>query len=488
MPQITRRSFLQTTGIITAGALFGGCVTAKRPSRVIGANDDVRLAVVGLNNRGKDILLKELPKVSGIRVTALCDVDSAVLDAVAKTVRDQGAVVETYADYRVMLDKADIDAVMIVTPNHQHALQAIWACQAGKDVYLEKPVSHNIWEGPKIIEAADKYGRIVEVGSQCRSSESIAAAVAWVRAGNLGKIISARGLCYKIRPSIGLTEGPQPIPATVNYDLWLGPAPMAPMLRKKLHYDWHWQWPYGCGDLGNQGVHQMDIARWFLGEAQLAARVLSVGGRLGYIDDGQTPNTLLTVHDYKNAPLIFEVRGLPTKTGSTVMDKYLGASIGVIVECEGGRVIVPSYTSAQATDKAGKILMDWKDATGAPNHESNFIAAVRSRKQGEIHAPIAEGVVSSALCHVSNISYRVGKTQSPGAILEQIKGNAAMNEAYGRMAENLAANDVNLEKTPVTLGAALTVDTAANRFIGNDAADALLTREYRKPFVVPNRV
>jgi len=483
MRRISRRSFLQTTGAVVAGAALRPRLWAQVP----GANSDIRLGMVGLNGRGKDLINRDFAAIPGTRITALCDVDSAVLDAAAKGLRDKGLTIATFADYREMLAKADVDAVVIITPNHHHALQAIWACQAGKDVYLEKPVSHEVWEGRKVIEAADKYKRIIQVGSQCRSSDSLAQAVAWVRAGNLGKILSSRGLCYKRRDTIGLTTGPQPVPATVNYDLWIGPAPMAPLRRTKLHYDWHWQWPYGNGDICNQGVHQMDIARWFLGEPTIAPRVLSVGGRLGYVDDAQTPNTLTVVHDYKNAPLIFEVRGLPEKSGVNTMDKFQGASIGVIVECEHGRVVVPSYFEAIAYDKDGKVLQDWKVAQ-APYHQQNFIDGVRSRKTSDLHAPITEGHASSSLSHLSNISYLTGKTQPPGIIREQIKANASMSEAFGRMVEHFGANGVDLEKTPVTLGSALTVDVAAERITGNDAANALLRREYRAPFVVPEKV
>ena len=482
MPRISRRSFLKTTATAAAGSAF---LRPRSWAQVAGANSDIRLAIVGFHNRGVDIITKELVNLPGQRITALCDVDSAVLDGMAKTLADQGNTVQKFTDYRDLLAKGDIDAVFIVTPNHQHALQAIWACQAGKDVYLEKPVCHEIWEGRRIIEAAQKYKRIVQVGSQCRSSDSLGEAVAWVRAGNLGKIQSARGLCYKRRDSIGLTSGPQPIPPTVNYDLWLGPAPQAPLLRTRLHYDWHWQWPYGNGDLGNQGVHQMDISRWFLGESTLSPRVLTVGGRLGYVDDGQTPNSLVVVHDYPAAPLIFEVRGLPTKTGSTTMDTYDGASIGVIVQCEGGRVVVPSYTTATAYDTAGKVL---KQFSGASNHEGNFIDAVRSRKTTDLHAPITEGFISTCLCHTANISYRLGKNQPPDAIREQIKANAPLSEAFARLAQNLSANGVDLDKTPATLGAALQFDPVAMRFTNNDAANALLRRVDRPPFVVPENV
>jgi len=234
MSRLTRRSFIKSTGVAAAAA------TVLRPrswAQVTGANSDIRLGFVGFNSRGKDIITRDMPTVTGARITALCDVDSTVLDGMAKTLRDKGATLDTFTDYRDLLAKGNIDAVVIATPNHQHALQAIWACQAGKDVYLEKPVSHNIWEGRKIIEAANKYQRIIQVGSQARSSKSVGDAVAWTQAGNLGKILIARGLCYKPRPSIGLTEGPQPVPTNINYDLWLGPAPEAPLRRTKFHYD-----------------------------------------------------------------------------------------------------------------------------------------------------------------------------------------------------------------------------------------------------------
>src|SRR3989449_5594545 len=187
---------------------------------------------------------------------------------------------------------------------------------------------------------------MVQAGTQSRSSFAIKEVVAWVKARNLGKILVARGLSYKPRPSIGKVDGPQPIPQDVNYDQWCGPAPMGPLMRKRLHYDWHWVWPTGNGDLGNQGIHQMDIARWFLGVNELSPRVFSVGGRLGYMDDGETPNTQIVYHDYPKAPLIFEVRGLPERTGAKNMDKYKGGSVAVIIECEGGYVLVPNYNAA----------------------------------------------------------------------------------------------------------------------------------------------
>jgi hypothetical protein len=301
----------------------------------------------------------------------------------------------------------------------------------------------------------------------------------------VGKILRARGLCYKRRPSIGKVDGPQPIPASIDYDLWCGPAPKEPLMRKKLHYDWHWVWPTGNGDLGNQGIHQMDMARWALGETALSPRVLSVGGRLGYTDDGTTPNTQIVFHDYPTAPLIFEVRGLPSNADSKKMDQYRGADIGMVVDCEGGSMVISNYSGAKIFDTGGQEI---KKFEGASSHFANFIDAVRSRKPTDLHADILEGHLSSALCHTGNISYRLGKAHSPEEIRDAVRDNKDLAEALGRMETHLAANNVDLRKTAATLGAVLKMDPQSERFIGNREADQLLTREYRKPFVVPDRV
>ena len=349
--------------------------------------------------------------------------------------------------------------------------------------------------------AAKKYNRVVQAGTQIRSGEGLREAVAWVQAGNLGKITCSRGFCYKRRNSIGKTTGEQPLPATVNYDIWSGPAPMVPLRRKNLHYDWHWLNLTGNGDVGNQGIHQMDVARWFLGEAGLPRHTLSIGGRLGYDDDGDTPNTQVVIHDYATAPLIFEVRGLPAKfdgksgimaTGADAagaaassMDKYRNqVSIGNIVDCEGGYVMTSSYFSATAYDKDGKIV---KQFEGKDRHMQNFVDVVRSRKLADLYGPIEEGHVSSALCHFGGLSHQLGRATSAGELTEKTKGNAPLAEAYGRMVEHLGANNVDLGKTPATLGLALVVDPKAERFTGPDAkvANAALTRDYRKGYVVP---
>jgi predicted dehydrogenase len=482
----SRRSFLKTAAVASAALGF----PAVSWNRVHGANDALRVAVVGFKGRGGDHINGFL-KIPGVRVAALCDCDSRVLEGAVRKLKDQGHDVKGYKDVRDCIADRDIDIISTATPNHWHALITVWACQANKDVYVEKPVSHNVWEGRQAVEAARKYRRIVQTGTQSRSSHAIREAVAWVHAGNIGKILISRGLCYKPRASIGKVDGPQPIPEHIDYNLWCGPAPMSPLTRKNLHYDWHWVFETGNGDLGNQGIHQMDIARWFLGEKELSPSVLSAGGRLGYVDDGNTPNTQVIWHGYAKAPLIFEVRGLPRdKAGQKdgwgkSMDKYMGAQIGVVVHCEGGYVVVPNYSSAIVYDKAGKEI---KRFEGAKDHYQNFIAAVRSRQVEDLNSDILEGHLSSALCHTGNISYQLGRKAGPGEARERLQDRHRLQESFDRMVEHLRLNEVDLDTEKLTVGVGLTMDPSTERFEGNADANRLLTREYRKPFVVPEKV
>jgi predicted dehydrogenase len=492
MNKLNRRTFLKSSiltgasvGLLPAiGADTAPAASAASNARVAGSNDAIRFAVVGFNDRGKSHL-GGMRQVEGCRLVALCDVDSKVLAREVENAKKKGEDVVGYTDVRKLLENKDIDVVTIATPNHWHSLAGIWAIQAGKDVYVEKPISHNVWEGRKFVEAARAHNRIVQAGTQSRSGTGIREGIAWLKEGHLGKILRARGFCYKRRPSIGKVDGPQQVPSNIDYDLWCGPAPKEPLMRKKLHYDWHWVWPTGNGDLGNQGIHQMDICRWFLGESELSPRILSVGGRFGYIDDGTTPNTVVIYHDYKAAPLIFEVRGLPESSSNDKMDQYHGASVGVVIDCEGGSVLVPNYHKAIMRDKDDKVM---KTFDGETSHFANFVDAVRSRKQSELHADILEGHLSSALCHTGNISYRLGKPLSSAQCHDEIKSNKVLDECFSRMQEHLTANEVDISKTPVTLGVGLEMDPKMERFIGNAAADKLLTRDYRKPFVVPEKV
>ena len=468
--QTSRRKFIQ--GTVAAGVTAWG-MSRNSSAGVRGANGDIRVAVVGFNGRGK-AHLDGLKKVPGVRITALCDVDESVLGKEAA--KHKG--IATYTDVRKLLDDKEIDAITTATPNHWHSLITIWACQAGKDVYVEKPVSHNIFEGRQMVAAAAKYKRVVQAGTQSRSSTGLHEGIAWLQAGNLGKIKLVRGLCYKPRPSIGKVDGEQSIPKDINYDLWCGPAPVTPLTRKKLHYDWHWVWPTGNGDLGNQGVHQVDIGRWVLGDPVMPTSVMSIGGRLGYVDDGTTPNTMFTCFEHATAPMIFEVRGLKT-------DKYKGASIGVVVDCEGGRMVIPSYSECIAYDAKDTKVKEFK---GGGDHFANWIDAVRTGDTKSLHAHVAVGHLSAASCHAANISLRMGAAEQPEAIAEHIKSNLAAGETYERMSKHLADNGVDLKKTPATFGLPLKIDPAAERFIDNEAANAMLTRPYRAPFVVPTEV
>lgn len=490
-----RRDFLRQSAIAGAAlALPSGALSlraATAPGSVIGANGDIRVAVVGFNSRGMDHI-QGFQKVPGVRLVALCDVDQNVLQKEGKRQADAGNPVTMYSDVRKLLENKEIDAISTASPNHWHALISIWACEAGKDVYVEKPVSHNAWEGRQIVNAARRYQRIVQTGTQSRSNPGLQEAVAWIRAGNLGDIKLVRGLCYKPRQSIGKVSGPTPVPSTIDYDLWCGPSPKGPLMREKLHYDWHWDFATGNGDLGNQGIHQMDIARWVLGEEQLSPMVFSFGGRFGYVDDGNTPNTQVVYHGYKKAPLIFEVRGLPhskefqdPQAWGKNMDEFKGARVGVIVECQNGYVSIPSYDSAIAYDSAGKEVKRFK---GGADHYANFIAAVRNRKPGTLNAEILEGHLSSALCHTGNISYRMGETLPPGAIKERLQDNPAMAETLDRVTTHLGANGVDLSSQKLTLGAFLKMDPATERFEKNASANHHLADEYRKGFEVPAKV
>jgi predicted dehydrogenase len=492
-----RRDFLKTATLAAATTVW----SARSWARVAGANGDVRVAVVGLNGRGRDHL-RQLRAVPGVRIVALCDVDTAVLDRTAEALAKDGLTPEKFTDVRKLLASPDVDAITIATPNHWHALQGIWACQAGKDVFVEKPVSHNIWEGRQLVAAAAKYNRVVQAGMQVRSGAGLQEAVAWVQAGQLGKIKVARGFCYKRRKTIGRTTGPQPVPATVDYDQWVGPAPLEQPRRARFHYDWHWFNAYGNGDVGNQGIHQMDVARWFLGESALPRATLSIGGRLGYVDDGNTPNTQVVLHDYATAPLVFEVRGLSAKFDpdedkpgavgaeaagalAASMDDYRGVKIGNIIDCEGGSVVVPGYFGATAYDRDGKVVREFK---GEDRMMQNFIDVVRSRKTAELYGPIEEGHLSSALCHLGVISHELGRAAAPADIQTRIKGDAALAEGFDRLAAHLAANRVDFARTPLLLGAALKLNPPAEKFVGDQAgaANALLTRAYRAPYIVPH--
>lgn len=487
--RLPRRDFLKGTAAVAAASVLPTRFAIARRA----VNDEIRVAVIGFNGRGSG-LINEFRSLPGVRVVALCDADQAVLDREMSVFAKRGEKVDGTRDLRSIMDRDDVDVVVTATPNHWHALITIWACQSGKDVYVEKPVSHNVWEGRQMVAAARKYGRIVQTGTQSRSSDGLKEAAAWVKEGHHGAVTLSRGFCYKPRQSIGRVSGPQEAPSSVDYDLWTGPAPRVPLARQRLHYDWHWDFATGCGDLGNQGIHQMDLARWFAGHDALSPRVAAIGGRFGYVDDADTPNTLLVYHDYPTAPLLFEVRGLPRDKAAQgenwggSMDQFKGVQIGVVVECEGGEVRIPNYSTAIVLDRAGKEVRRFE---GPNKHAADFIAAVRSRRSEDLAADILEGHISSALCHTGNISYRVGRGMDRDAV-SQTFSDGPGKEATERMLTHLEKNEVDVAKSLVTVGPWLNFDVAAEQFVdnpeGGDAANQLLTREYRAPFVVPEAV
>jgi predicted dehydrogenase len=476
-----RRDFLKTTAAITATM----ALPASAYSNIRGANEAIRLAVIGTKSRGQD-------HINGLEshVVALCDCDSRWLNVRAREFeRKTNKKLETYTDFRKVCENKDIDAVSVATPNHTHSIIAITAAQNEKDVYCEKPVSHNVWEGRQLVNAARKYNRIIQCGTQSRSSPSLMEAVEFVRSGKLGKIKYAIGTCFKPRQSIGKLDKPLQIAKDLDYELWCGPAEKKELYRPSLHYDWHWDFNTGNGDMGNQGIHQMDIARWFLGESTISPKVLSIGGRLGYDDAGNTPNTQTVIHLYENAPLIFETRGLPKSKEfqndqwGRSMDNYRGSRIGVIVQCENGHIVIPSYSDATAFNNDGSVIQKWG---GGGNHYANFIAAVGSRKPEDLNAEILEGHLSSALCHTGGMSHQLGERATANECREAAGMNELFAESFDRMNKHLQANGINTDQSVLTLGAMLEFETKTETAKGNDRAQQMLTREYREPFVVPD--
>jgi predicted dehydrogenase len=499
MKELTRRGFIARSLITGTGlTLAGRGIQAAPFARVRGANEAIRIGVIGIGSsvkiggKGKADI-RDFLKISGVRITALCDPDRAHLEPEAEKFAKRNETPATYTDLRAMLDDKNVDAVSITTPNHWHALAAIWACQAGKDVYVQKPASHNIWEGRKMVEAARKYQRMVLCTSGPRSRTGIGEAFEYVHQGNLGKILYVHGLNYKPRMSIGKVAGPQPIPKSLDYSLWSGPQPESPVMREYLHYDWHWDWRYGNGDLGNMGIHYMDACRWALGQDTLPRHVLSIGGRFGYEDDGETPNTMITFLDYDPAPIVFEVRGLPknralrdtvwTQNSKATMDAYKDVSIGVIVHCEHGYV-----AQNRAYDKQGALIKEF--APTNVDDKTNFIQAVRSRRQSDLYGDILEGHLSAALVHMTNISYRVGQETPLARIRDAVRTQPEMSDAFDRFGAHLDANEIDLKRTPAVLGASLTMDPQQERFVGafSELANTMTTRSPRKGFAVPETV
>src|SRR5579883_1526834 len=481
----SRRQFLgRSLAAAGVGASFaiGG---TKSSGRVIGANDTVRVAVAGLNNRGGSHV-GAFGRMSGVEIAYLVDPDTRTYAKRLKQLanlqeragKTSGQAPKTVQDIRRVLEDRTVDAISIATPNHWHALMTIWACQAEKDVYVEKPCSHNVHEGRIAVAAARRYHRIVQHGTQGRSSPQWAMTVAAIQSGKLGKLLVSRGLCYKPRGSIGFQPNTDP-PQEVDFDIWLGPAPKQPFNTNLVHYNWHWFWDFGNGDIGNQGVHQMDIARWLIPaskgtSATYPRTVISLGGRFGYRDQGQTANTQITVMDYGETQLIFEVRGLETAG-------YQGVKVGNIAHCEEGMIVERKFFPKGKSTPVPLVDLVQNEFHRGPgsDHFGNFLAAVRSRKIEDLNADILEGHHSAALCHLANVSYRLGEDVPFSKSSQSFGDDKEASETLARMEEHLKENKVPLDGQNYRLGRKLSFDASTESFVGDAEANQLLTRTYR---------
>jgi predicted dehydrogenase len=489
MSLATRRAFLQQAA--AAGAAFA--VPHLVPRTAFGANDQIHIAVAGIHGRGQSHI-DGYSKLPGCRVTHLVDPDSRLFAERANIVEKKfGARPKCVQDLRKALDDKDLDAVSIASCNHWHSLLTIWACQAGKDVYVEKPCSHNVYEGRKCVEAARKYARIVQHGTQSRSSAVIANTVAAIASGKYGKLLVAKGYCCKPRWSIGFKETQEP-PPELDFDLWLGPAPKQPYHENLVHYNWHWFWDTGNGDMGNQGVHQMDIARWGIPGATLPKSVVSLGGRWvnepNYQDQGQTPNMLLSVYDFGQTLLVFETRGLVArakgKKGSPAKDPF-PQKVANEWYLEAGKILNDKFYP-KGKDKPEPIAAHAKRGRSS-DHFGNFLECVRSRRREDQYAEILEGHYSAALCHLGNISYRLGHAAPLGEKPRDFPENEHVAASLQAIRENLVGQlGMDLGKTVCQVGPKLEFDARTEKFVHHAAADALLTRPPRPPYVVPEKV
>ena len=476
MTRPSRREFFEQSLFAAAAAatVAHPAVLAAETPAISSAAETIHHAILGCRIRGR-AHAKEFTRQPGVEVNYVCDPDLGLAEELAGEVeQQQGRRPRVVQDMRVVFDDPVINTVSIATPNHWHALAAIWAMQAGKDVYVEKPVSHNIVEGRRMVEVARETERICQAGTQNRSSGALAAAAAYIRDGKLGEVDFARTIIYGRRGAIG-APGKCEIPSNVDFNLWLGPGTDDQPTRPRLHYDWHWVWDTGNGELGNNNIHMIDICRWLMDLKGLGDSVISLGGRLGYEDAGETPNTQVVVHRFGPTTIIQEVRGLRTDPFSEHFKS------GYVIEGSEGIIAEGARFSP-----AGELIE--KFSGPGENHFANFIKAVRSRRREELKAEIEEGHLSTSLCHLGNISYRLGDPQPQAEIesrLEAIGGPQQICQTFADLVPHLEANDVDLQRTPLTIGPLLQIDSERERFVDAPQADALLSRDYRPPFVIP---
>ena len=490
MTSRTRRQFLEESLVAAtlAAMPLGSLLAAEKPQKLKKKPPGERLgaAIVGVGGRGGEHVRQFLENPD-TEIVYVVDADEKVGQSrVAAIAKRQGRAPKFARDMRKAFEDKSVDIVSTATPNHWHALTSIWAMQAGKDVYVEKPVCHDVAEGRLMVETARRFGRVCQSGTQGRSTPGVVEAIEYVKAGKIGTVKLARGICYKPRPSIG-AKGSYDPPASVDYNLWTGPAPLLPCTRSKFHYDWHWQRVYGNGDMGNQGPHQMDMARWGLGIDRLADRVIAFGGRLGYEDAGDTANTEVGIFEFGDKTIVFEVRGLETPP-------LLNAHVAAIFYGTEGYVVIASMSAvdptgktvrgaAAAFDPQGKLVRAFSGE--GDQHFGNFVEAVRARNPKLLKADILEGHLSVAHSHLANVSYYLAKPAPLGEIkktLAALKTNENVADCLERTVQHLAANGVDLAKTPMSLGPMLTIDSKRETVIDNPAACALLSREFRAPF------
>jgi predicted dehydrogenase len=478
-PTATRRRFIQATA-------FSASAVALRGERALGANDTVRAGLIGCGGRGTS-LAGQFAGLKNVDVVAISDPDTAQMDKLKSKVLDKkqsGVAVARHQDYRKLLEDKSLDVVIIATPNHWHTLVAIHAMQAGKDVYVEKPVCHDIWEGRQLVAAVEKYGRIVQAGTQNRSDVGLIKAFAHIQSGEIGAIKAVRGLCYRNRSSIGKSETPIKAPPTCDYDLWLGPARDLPMFRRKFHYDWHWIYNTGNGDVGNQAPHEFDLVSWVLGDPALPEKVQSFGNRFGWNDGGETANIQTVWYELGGVPVIFEVNDLWRKPDLNAGVTYKSLRVGVIVTCEGGE-----FRGGRgggyilAPDGKTKIAKFPGDSGGG--HAQNFIDAVRSRRADDLRAPIAKSFRSAAVPHLANISLRTGTAASTADLRQQLHHNADLADVITRQEAQLNDWNIDTTKEPYLFGPAVTVDPASERILGPESAQALYKENYRSEFAIP---
>jgi predicted dehydrogenase len=474
MKGVTRRDFVKSTVAV-------GLVTVLPYSRLRGANNRIRVGLIGCGGRGVGAHIPSFEKQDGVTIVAVSDPDRQRMAQAAKIIESKYThKVAQYVDMRKLLDRKEIDVIANATQNYWHGLSTIWAARAGKHVYVEKPLSHYIWEGRQMVNAARKYNRIIQCGTQRRSQSSISKTIQWIQEGNLGKIRHITAFANKKRTSCGKRNSPLPIPDTIDYDLWCGPARKLPIYRNKLQYDCSFDWNTGDGESCNQGVHEIDVARWCLGERRLPRRVMSIGGRFVFNDACDVPNTQIIYYDFPKAPVFYEVHNLTKAKGSDEMPDFHGERVGVIVECEGGSV---SLYRGIAWDNEGKEV---KKFSGGGDHFVNFIEAVRSGRRQDLKAEVLEGHISTAITHAGNISLRVGVKASRKDMRTQVRDIPIFRDMLRQMLEHLKGHEIKVNAKTVTLGPWLEIDRKNECFKDNKQANRLVRGFYREPYVVPD--